>query len=170
MAANPILHLTGKDFSGRIVKLRRLLPSEIDECDRKAAQIVSTTHKDLPEDARRVMYQAQTFEEGIATFLVAYTAPMKPADVSVDVTVPEDATPAEEAKLRASAPLDPTKVAALKWVDAGHDKIVSGEVELDAVFTPKDLALIARQYSKMHVASPQEVEAIEGKAIELAAG
>lgn len=168
--ANPILHLSGKGFSGRLVKLRQLLPSEIDKCDATAAQIVSTTHKDLEVDARGIMYRAKAVEEGIATFLVAYSAPMKPEDVRVAPTLGDGAKPDAIAKAWANAPLDPEKVASVKWIEAGHKMVASGDLDLDDVFTAKDIALIARQYSRMHIASPEEVEAIEGKAIELSAG
>lgn len=180
MASNPILHLTGKGFSGRIVKLRQLAPSEINECDKKASQIVATTHKDLPDEARSILYRAQSIEEGIASFIVAFTAPTKADDVCRDVAEPSIAADASDAdvaaakaiyaKAKASAPLDADKVAKLKWIEAGHDRVTSGEIELDATFTAKDLALIARQYNRMHFASIEEVEAIEGKGIELSTG
>lgn len=175
-----ILHLTGKGFSGRVVKLRQLLPSEIDACDKKAAQIISSTHKDLPDEARSIVYRSQSIEEGIATFLVAYTAPLAPSDVCRDppeAAVAPDATEADiamakadRAKALSRAPIDPDKVAKLKWLEAGQTKIASGEIELDAIFTAKDLGVIARQYNKMHFASVEEVEAIEGKGIELSTG
>lgn len=165
-----VYHLSGKNFSGRLVKLRPLLPSEIDQADATAAKVVSTTHKDLDGDSRSIMYRAKSVEEGIAMFLVAYTAPLKVEEIRKAPVLEEGTKPDAVARAWASAPLDPEKLAAVKWVEAGHQKIASQELDLDEVFTTKDIGFIARQYSRLHIASAEEVEAIEGKAIELDAG